>query len=120
RLAMIEQITNRGDVIGGEIDLSGDLGIGVTPILEGADFAHQLERTRMAASQVLDQAHHVAVLLRGLDDDRRDLALSQRDKCFKAPLSTDEVILRLGPAAADSDGLFEAEVRNAGDQLVED
>jgi hypothetical protein len=28
-LAMFEQITNRGDVIGGEINLSGDFGIGV-------------------------------------------------------------------------------------------
>jgi hypothetical protein len=26
-----------------------------TPILEGADFAHQLERARVAASQVLEQ-----------------------------------------------------------------
>jgi len=119
-LAVFEQITDRGYVIGGEVDLRGDFGIAVTPILENADFTHQLERARVAASQVLDQAHHVAVLRRGFDDNRRDLALSQRDKCFKAPLPADEVILRLGPAAADSDRLFEAEVSNAGDQLMED
>jgi hypothetical protein len=29
-LTMVEQITNRGDIIGGEVDLSGDLDIGVT------------------------------------------------------------------------------------------
>jgi CO/xanthine dehydrogenase Mo-binding subunit len=88
--------------------------------LLGRGFAHQLERARVAASQVLDQAHHIAVLLRGFDNNRRDLALSQRDKCFKAPLPTDEVILRLGAAAADSDRLFEAEMSDAGDQLMED
>src|SRR3984893_1520027 len=64
-LAVFEQITDRGYVIGGEVDLRGDFGIAVTRILENADFTHQLERARVAASQVLDQAHHVAVLRRG-------------------------------------------------------
>jgi hypothetical protein len=71
-------------------------------------------------SQVFHQAHHVAVLLGGFDDDRRDLALSQGDERFKAPLPTDEVVPAFGPSAADGDRLFEAEVSNAGDQLVED
>jgi len=73
----------------------------------------------VSASQVFDQAHHVAVLLRGLDDDRRDLALSQGDEYFQPPLSTDQVVARLGSAAADRDRLFEPEVSNAGDQLME-
>jgi hypothetical protein len=119
-LAVFEQITDRGYVIGGEVDLRGDFGIAVSPFLEGADFAHQLERSRVTASQVLHKAHHVAVLLGGFDDDRRDLALSQGDECFQPPLTTDEIILRLGPAAADRDRLFEAEVSNAADQLMED
>jgi hypothetical protein len=115
-----QQITDRGDVIGGEVDLGGDLGIGIPPFLEGDDLAHQLERARVAASQVLDQAHHITVLLGRFDNDRRDLALSQGDECFQPPLTTDEVILRLGPAAADANRPFEAEMSNAGDQLMED
>ena len=39
---MFEQITDRGDVIRGEVDFRGDFGLGVTPIFEGADFSHQL------------------------------------------------------------------------------
>ena len=50
----------------------------------------------MTASQVLDQAHHIAVLFRRLDDDRRDLALPQRDKRFQAPLPTDEIVAGIG------------------------
>ena len=119
-LAVFEQITDRGYVIGGEVDLRGDFGIAVSPFLEGADFAHQLERARVAASQVLDQAHHVAVLLRGFDDDRRDLALPQGDECFQPSLSANQVVTGFGAAPAHCNRFFEAEMSNAGDQLMED
>jgi hypothetical protein len=39
---------------------------------------------------------------------------------FKAPLITDEVVPRLGPAPAHRDGLLEAEVSNAGNQFMKD
>jgi hypothetical protein len=77
---MLEQVADSGDIIGGEIDLGGDFGVAVPPFLEGADFAHQLERARVAASQVLDQAHYITVLFRRFDDNRRDLALPQGDE----------------------------------------
>jgi len=86
---VFEQIANRGDIIGRKVDLRGDFGVRVAALLEGADFAHQLERAGMAAGQVLDQAHHIAVLFRCLDDDRRDLALPQGDKGLQPPLPTD-------------------------------
>ena len=74
----------------------------------------------MTASQVLDQAHHVAVLFRRFDDDRRDLVLPQRDKRFQASLPTDEIVAGIGCSTADRDRLFEPEVSDAGNQLMED
>jgi hypothetical protein len=73
----------------------------------------------VAASQILNQAHHIAVLLRGLDDNRRDLALSQGDERFEPSLSTDEVVPRLGPVPADRGRFFETEMSYTGDQLME-
>jgi hypothetical protein len=34
-LTMFEQIADRGNVIGGEVDLRPDFGVGVTPFLQG-------------------------------------------------------------------------------------
>jgi hypothetical protein len=44
----------------------GDVGVGVTPILEGADFAHQLERAGVEASHVLEQGGTAAKTRRSL------------------------------------------------------
>jgi hypothetical protein len=46
--------------------------------------------------------------------------LPQRNKRFQAPLPTDEIVARVGAATADGDRLFEPEMSDAGDQLMED
>ena len=37
-LSVFEQITDRGYVIGGEVDFRGDFGVVVAPLLEGTDW----------------------------------------------------------------------------------
>jgi hypothetical protein len=49
-LPVFEQIANRPNIIVREVGFRGGFGDGVPALLEGADFAHQLERARVTAS----------------------------------------------------------------------
>src|SRR5215210_7759369 len=74
----------------------------------------------MAASEILDQAHKIAILFGRLDHDRGYLALSECDEGFEPSLSANQVITRWAFPPAHGDGLLDPEMRDAHHQLIED
>ena len=118
-LAMFQEIADGADVFRAEVDLGRNLGIAVAPGLQHADLAHQFERSRVSTSQVLDQAHDIAILFGRLDHDCWYFGFAQDDEGFQPSLTADEVIPRSVRPAADRDRFLQPEVRNAGHQLAD-
>ena len=60
-----------------KLGFAGNLGPSVSPFLQAFDIAQKIEGAMLSAGQVFDKAHHQTVFAAGLDDDRRDLCLSE-------------------------------------------
>ena len=66
----------------------------------------------LPACAVLDQAHHEAVDLVGVDDDGGDRFLLQLDESLQPPLAADEIVFRRFRfvASGDGDRTFQADL----------
>src|SRR5690606_2039892 len=75
-------------------ELFADGRVVIAPRAQGADLAHDVDRTRRAAGNVFNQAHHQALALAGLDHHRRDLALTEHLERFEPAFAADQIITR--------------------------
>src|SRR6185312_13153838 len=82
----------------------------------------QVNRTMLAPSAILDEAHDRTVFAGGIDDDRGDLSLAKGLVGLEPALATDEVIAHLAVAglALHRDRSLQSELGDAGDDLLED
>ena len=92
-------------------DLFADGSIIISARSQGSDLTHDVDRTRGAAGDVLDQAHHEAFVLTGFDHHCRNLGLAEHLESFQPPLAADEVIsrARCSFTAAHRDRPFQAD-----------
>src|ERR1700733_710810 len=90
--SVIKQVADGINIFGTKIDFRRNLRMGISALLERADLADKFQGTVLAPGQVLDQAHNEAIFLGYLDYNRRDFGLPERDECFQAPLTADEVV----------------------------
>jgi hypothetical protein len=101
-------------------DLPGDLAIVIAALGEVADLCHEVDGPLLAPSDVLDEAHHQAFRFGDVDDDGRDLGLSQHAECFQPSLAAHQVIVG-GVAslpAAHGERTFETDRRDIVHDLM--
>ena len=75
----------------------------------------------LSTCAIFYKAHHQAVALIGIDDDRGDLRLLQFKERFQPPLATDEIIFHRVAVRTlrDGDRSLQADPGNAVDHLLE-
>src|SRR5258708_31653735 len=87
-----------------EIRLMRDLLFCITTPLQALDIVKKIDRAVLPPGEVLDETHDEAVLVFGVDDERRNLALAKIPECLQAPLTADEIVAWTIRSATPGDG----------------
>ena len=91
--ALLEKLDHASDVLHGQVRLSGDLRFRVAPQFHSFDIVQQVERTVLSPRNVLDKAHHQAVLFARLDNDSGDLRMAKGAVRLEPALAADKIEL---------------------------
>src|SRR3990167_6091307 len=92
-LACFQQLEHSLGVLERQAGLGSYLWFSIATAPHSLDVLEKIDRPVLPSGEVLDQAHHQTFLAVGLDDERRNGALSQGLASFEPALTTDQVIL---------------------------
>lgn len=122
-LTLLNQAGDHADPSRRHADLHSDLGVVIAAFPKCPHLLQEIDGPMLSPSAVLDQAHHQAVRLVGVDDVGGYLGLTQLDERFQPALAANQIKLFIPPicrlTATHRDRSLQADLGDVVDDLLE-